>query len=251
MRRPRRPAQDLRFSVECLPRRTRMAMLDGIETSSIIVGAYTDRDGGVCPMLAAHRRGGRTNLASFARAWDRYTSAGKRSRKATDREVHTLSSMLRASLVRDESVRGEFAEAVAEFKAVKARRAAEADAAAEAERARVAAEASEGGADTALRGDAQGNGHAVARAGAAPGDGAGNDHGLVNGAGNGDGDRGARIDTGERDRSDELHRRPGWSWLRVFRRYDEYEAALERMERAERELERREIEHERREIEHV
>jgi hypothetical protein len=31
---------------------------------------------GVCPMLAAHRNGGRTSLASFARAWDRYTKAG-------------------------------------------------------------------------------------------------------------------------------------------------------------------------------
>ncbi len=29
-------------------------------------------------MLAAHRNGGRTSLASFARAWDRYTGAGKR-----------------------------------------------------------------------------------------------------------------------------------------------------------------------------
>ena len=26
-------------------------------------------------MLAAHRNGGRTSLASFARAWDRYTGA--------------------------------------------------------------------------------------------------------------------------------------------------------------------------------
>ena len=35
-------------------------MLDGIEANHIIVGAYTDRHGGVCPMLAAHRNGGRT-----------------------------------------------------------------------------------------------------------------------------------------------------------------------------------------------
>jgi hypothetical protein len=55
-----------------MPLATRRAMLAGIETERIIVGAYTDPQGGVCPMLAAHRRGGRTSLASFARAWDRY-----------------------------------------------------------------------------------------------------------------------------------------------------------------------------------
>ncbi|MBA2566220.1 MAG: hypothetical protein H0V08_00250, partial [Thermoleophilaceae bacterium] len=48
--------------------------------------------------------------------------------------------------------------------------------------------------------------------------------------------------TGERDRSPELRGHTGWAWLRVFRRYDEYEAALERLNRAEREVERRELE---------
>ena len=79
LRRPpmrrRRPARDLRNAIDCLPLRTREAMLDGIGAGRIIVGAYTDRQGGVCPMLAAHRNGGRTSLASFARAWDRYTGA--------------------------------------------------------------------------------------------------------------------------------------------------------------------------------
>ena len=51
--------------------------------------------GGVCPMLAAHRNGGRTSFASFARAWDRYTRAGDTPRRATEREVRTLKSMLR------------------------------------------------------------------------------------------------------------------------------------------------------------
>jgi hypothetical protein len=73
-------------------------MLDGIATSRIIVGAYTDRKGGVCPMLAAHRNGGRTSLASFARAWDRYTGARKRPRPATGRELNTLRAMLEASI---------------------------------------------------------------------------------------------------------------------------------------------------------
>ena len=40
-------------------------------------------------MLAAHRNGGRTSLASFARAWDRYTGAPRRPRPATERELNT------------------------------------------------------------------------------------------------------------------------------------------------------------------
>jgi hypothetical protein len=78
-------------------------MLEGIEANRIIVGAYTDRQGGVCPMLAAHRNGGRTSLASFARAWDRYTRARGRPRPATDREVTTLRTMLEASIVLEET----------------------------------------------------------------------------------------------------------------------------------------------------
>jgi hypothetical protein len=76
-------------------------MLDAIEHNRIIVGAYTDRDGGVCPMLAAHRNGGRTSYASFARAWDSYTHASHRSRPATERELTTLRAMLDASLASD------------------------------------------------------------------------------------------------------------------------------------------------------
>jgi hypothetical protein len=78
-------------------------MLAGIEVNDIIVGAYTDRQGGVCPMLAAHRNGGRTSLASFARAWDRYTGARGRSRPATERELNTLCAMLEASIALDET----------------------------------------------------------------------------------------------------------------------------------------------------
>ncbi len=80
----RRPARDLRTAIDCLPLETRKAMLTGVEANRIIVGAYTDRKGGVCPMLAAHRNGGRTSLASFAHAWDalhrrpRASAAGQR-----------------------------------------------------------------------------------------------------------------------------------------------------------------------------
>ena len=78
-------------------------MLAGVESNRIIVGAYTDRKGGVCPMLAAHRNGGRTSLASFAHAWDRYTGVrGRRARAATKRELTTLKTMLEASIALDE-----------------------------------------------------------------------------------------------------------------------------------------------------
>jgi hypothetical protein len=94
----RRPAQELRTAIDCLPERTRIAMLEGIDENRIIVGAYTDPGGGVCPMLAAHRRGGRTSFATFAKAWDRYTRAGARARPASDRELRALRAMLEASL---------------------------------------------------------------------------------------------------------------------------------------------------------
>jgi hypothetical protein len=100
--RRRRPARDLRTAIDCLPLKTREAMLDGIAAGRIIVGAYTDRRGGVCPMLAAHRNGGRTSLASFARAWDRYTGAPRRPRRATPRELTTLRAMLEASIAQEE-----------------------------------------------------------------------------------------------------------------------------------------------------
>jgi hypothetical protein len=98
----RRPARDLRTAIDCLPLETRAAMLEGVAANRIIVGAYTDKSGGICPMLAAHRNGGRTSLASFARAWDRYTGARGRARPATERELHTLTTMLEASIACDE-----------------------------------------------------------------------------------------------------------------------------------------------------
>jgi hypothetical protein len=119
-RRDRNPAERLRFAVEALPRRTREAMLRGVDSNSIIVGAYVDRDGGICPMLAAHRNGGRTSLASFARAWDRY-SAAKRPRPATRRELRTLRSLLESSCAGDHLTQpGSIAEAAAQIRAERA-----------------------------------------------------------------------------------------------------------------------------------
>ena len=108
----RSPLDDLRLAIDCLPRRTRLAMLDGVHANEIIVGAYTDRDGGVCPMLAAHRNGGRTSFISFAKAWDAFARVRKGPRKATPREVRILTTMLEASLLGDDAValRGVIAE---------------------------------------------------------------------------------------------------------------------------------------------
>jgi hypothetical protein len=77
-------------------------MLRGIDDNDIIAGGYADKKvGGICPMLAAHRNGGRTSLASFARAWDRFTDA-RRPRLATAREVRALRSYIELSLLSDE-----------------------------------------------------------------------------------------------------------------------------------------------------
>ena len=81
-----------------MPLETRSAMLDALGSqpkrparpgapgrpSFIIVGAYTAPGGGVCPMLAAHRNGGRTDFADFAKAWDRYARAGREPRLRSD-----------------------------------------------------------------------------------------------------------------------------------------------------------------------
>lgn len=171
--RRRNPAQDLRLAVECLPPETKHAMLTGVRSNRIIIGAYVDRQGGVCPMLAAHRAGGRTSFASFARAWDRYTGARKRSRPATKREILTLTAMLEASLARDEN--WDLATVAAEHRDLKQR---------------------------------------IER---------------------------ERRPTGERDRTDELAGRHGWAWMRPFRRYEDYEAALAWLDEVERESAEREL----------
>ena len=117
----RRPAQALRTAIDCLPLQTRKAMLDGLDANRIIVGAYVDRKGGVCPMLAAHRNGGRTNVPSFARAWDRYTRA-RGPRPANERELRTLRTMLEASIAVDQPGLTELSTAIAEHRQSKQRR---------------------------------------------------------------------------------------------------------------------------------
>ncbi len=169
-------AGELRRTVNCLPLHTREAMLAGVRSNEIIAGAYVDRDGGVCPMLAAHRCGGRTDFLSFARAWDRFTGARGRARRATERELNVLISHLEGSLAAEQGT--DLSAAIADHRALAGNRHAEA-----ARRRK----------DT---------GEAVRR----------------------------RKDTGERDRTRELERRAGWSWMRPFRRLDDYERALARLQ---------------------
>jgi hypothetical protein len=89
----------LRVAIDCMPVATREAMLAGVRANErIIVGAYVDSEGGVCPMLAAHRTGARTDFLSFARSWDRFTRA-QSPRAATPREVSILVAQLEASLM--------------------------------------------------------------------------------------------------------------------------------------------------------
>jgi hypothetical protein len=118
MSRARSPIEDLRLAIDCLPVRTREAMLEGIRSNEIIVGAYADRAGGVCPMLAAHRCGGRTSFMSFARAWDRF-AGGRRARRATPRELRILEGQLQASLLAEDRL--DLDAAIAGHEALRAR----------------------------------------------------------------------------------------------------------------------------------
>ncbi len=164
MRSRRPPIDQLRTAINCLPLDTRVAMLEGVRSNEIIVGAYTDRSGGVCPMLAAHRCGGRTNFIGFARAWDRFAKAGRRARRASARELRVLTSHLEASILAEDEATADLKFAIAEHRSL------------------------------------------LARSG------------------------GERPRPGDPDRSRELAGREGWAWMRPFRRYDEYAAALARVE---------------------
>ncbi len=123
----RNPAQRLRRTVDALPERTQRAMLAGLDRNRIIVGAYTDpRSGGICPMLAAHRNGGRTSLASFAVAWDAFTGARK-PRPATRREIRTLRSYLEMALLQTDAQSSSVRHLAAQIRSERAARSVRAD----------------------------------------------------------------------------------------------------------------------------
>ncbi len=97
MRRRQARAGELRAAIDRLPLATRQAMLEGIQTNQIIVGADGDPRGGVCPVYAVSSPPSRRIGQPFARAWDRYGDA-RLPRRASERELLTLSSMLETSI---------------------------------------------------------------------------------------------------------------------------------------------------------
>lgn len=90
-------AHALNRAVRDLPLSTRKAMLEAADADELIAGAYTDGHGRTCPMLAAHRRGARTHVRGFPRAWDLFTRA-RRPRPATARELEVLKALLQESI---------------------------------------------------------------------------------------------------------------------------------------------------------
>jgi len=109
---------DLRRVIDRLPTATKVAMLAGIRANPIIVGAYSNRDG-ICPMLAAHRAGGRTSVIAFSKAWDRFAMRGtgeRKARRATERELLILSSHLEASLLAEAAPHSAMAAAIDEHR---------------------------------------------------------------------------------------------------------------------------------------
>jgi hypothetical protein len=182
-RRPRATITELREAVQCLPRATRVAMLEGLDAGPIIAGAYSSGDG-ICPMLAAHRAGGRCSAAFFADAWDRFAfrdARGRRTpaRRVNERELRILRVHLEASLLDEDLADATLAGALHEHRELLARRQSTVD-----------------------QPPVDDRGHQPRTT------------------------RGGRPRPGDRNRAGELRGRAGWAWTRLFRRYDEYEAAL-------------------------
>ena len=203
----RQRAGELRRAVESLPLATRKSMLQGIQENSIVVGADGNMRGGVCPMFAATARSSRKKGRNFARAWDAYGRA-RLPRPATERELRALRSMLEASIDRElapAASESDLAAAIAAHEAAVARTRAELAAVERDEMLRREAERVE----TELEDPRPSRVRPSRR-------------------------RRARTDTGERDRTPELRKRHGWSWLRPVRTIGEYEEALLEMEEAER-----------------
>ncbi|WP_157260714.1 hypothetical protein [Patulibacter minatonensis] len=88
--------------VDQLPLAVRIAMLEGVRAERIIAGGYADGTGGVCPMLAAHRHGGRWSFPDFARTWDEFAEAPIEGLRPADPvHVEALADVLTASIEDD------------------------------------------------------------------------------------------------------------------------------------------------------
>lgn len=170
------PIDELRSAVERLSPNTRAAMLAAVRcpATRIIAGGYVERGGGVCPLLAAHRRGGRTHddgtaSSPFAAVWDRFTATPRGApRPIEPAERRVLEDLLVSSLARER-------------------------------RRREAAERRERETREAVAKVRTGRAATLEALLSAPGD---------------------------RNRAQDLARRAGWAWLGIYRRYDDYRAAL-------------------------
>jgi len=219
----RRPAQELRATIDRLPLDVRRAVLDGMQSQRIIAGAHADGLGGLCPMEAAEVSWKSVSAASMevaqeaARAWDRYAEARGAWRPATKRQLLALQSMLEASIL-EETAQTEvsLSEVIAEHERSKALRAAT-----PAREATPASPPTLAPAVTAPAGFTRPPADApVAPAVPAPSAADASTPPVVSSR--------RRRETGERDRSGELRERDGWAWLKPFRNYDQYEEALVR-----------------------
>jgi hypothetical protein len=115
---PREQARaELRRSIDVLPERTRKAMLHGLGNNTVITGAFAASNEGACPMMVAHREGGRTSCCTFPEAWDKFTGVYGRHivREATPYEVQILCEEIEASLVPLPNV---LSDAIAEHQAI-------------------------------------------------------------------------------------------------------------------------------------
>ena len=128
---PREQARaELRRSIDVLPERTRKAMLHGLGNNTVITGAFAASGQGACPMMVAHREGGRTSCCTFPEAWDKFTGVYGRHivREATPYEIQILCEEIEASLQPLPSV---LSDAIAEHQAIVQARRQEAEVAAQ------------------------------------------------------------------------------------------------------------------------
>ena len=96
---------DLRRAIDGLPRDTRVAMLQGIRSNDIIVGAYTGSERDLPDARRPPPRSAKTSHIAFAKAWDLFALGGARdraARRATRRELLVLNAHLEASLLEED-----------------------------------------------------------------------------------------------------------------------------------------------------